>query len=322
MKEEKAKQEKNSALDDQVNAQKCNPEATIESMAGHLSRRYSGAPGGRQTHRWQTIIDRAFASLERRGIVARHDFSDCMSGGLADIWDEMREFAVARSLVPIGYTFYHAQDTWEASENGELLLAFGSICTTDEAAAEVGRIVCDVLAKHGLDVDWDGAPHTRIQVTFDQKAISCCCEFDSGEEDNDSPHEGRHLVRRFALDPSVALDGSHMVGEFIAAPADLVRVLGYPPSPGDGYKTSGEYAFLADDGTVFALYDWRETTLYWGEEEGVPHPASFWQSDEPVVFYIGGVTHPGEFIRWLSAILAGEMKVPRTERRSEKLTSD
>ena len=134
--------------------------------------RYSGAIEKKQAHEWQSKIDEPFASLEQRGIVCRHDFSDCITGGSTEIRDEMMAFAMANKLVPIGYAFYHGQDTWDASECGELLLAFGCICATDEAAAEVGKIVRDVFAQHGLSVDWNGDVHSRIRVVLANASTS------------------------------------------------------------------------------------------------------------------------------------------------------
>ena len=128
--------------------------------------RYSGSPEKGRPQKWQSKIDEPFASLEQRGIVCRHDFSDCITGGSTEIRDEMMAFAMATKLIPIGYAFYHGQDTWDASEGGDLLLAFGCMCTTDEAAAEIGKIVRDVFLQHGLRVDWNGDVHTRIRVVL------------------------------------------------------------------------------------------------------------------------------------------------------------
>ena len=87
--------------------------------------RYSGAIGGKQQYKWQSKVDKAFETLEAQGIVARHDFSDCMTGGAAEIEDEIRRFA--RSGNPVGYTFYHGQDTFHADDCGVLHLAYGSV---------------------------------------------------------------------------------------------------------------------------------------------------------------------------------------------------
>ncbi len=113
----------------------------------------------------------------------------------------------------------------------------------------------------------------------------------------------------FVLDSSVSIEGSHKVGDFTVSPADFVRVFGCPPSQGDGCKISGEYIFSGGEGSVFTLYDWKETSLYLEDEENTPEPDSFWRLADPRHFYIGGKGDPGEFIKWLRDAMVGKVDV-------------
>lgn len=111
-------------------------------------------------------LDRAFDELERRGIVARQNFSCCQNCGSKEIWGEVEDAAEAGKPVR-GHTYYHAQDAEAAAEGGGLFLAYGSV--EDDGAAEVGREIVAVLNAHGLATEWDGSPKTRIHAPLDWK---------------------------------------------------------------------------------------------------------------------------------------------------------
>src|SRR5438445_4732502 len=55
---------------------------------------------------------------------------------------------------------------------------------------------------------------------------------------------------------------------------DLVRAFG-EPALGDGEKISSEWAFVADDGNVFTLYDWKSTNLYAPQDNARPSVRTF-----------------------------------------------
>lgn len=44
----------------------------------------------------------------------------------------------------------------------------------------------------------------------------------------------------------------------------------------------------APPATSFTVYDWKETTLYLGDDCGAPAPAEFWADPEPHALSIGG----------------------------------
>lgn len=111
-------------------------------------------------------LDRAFADLERRGIVARQNFSCCQNCGSTEIWGEVYDAVDAGASIH-GHTYYHAQDAEGAAEGCGLFLAYGSV--EEGGTAEVGREIVSVLNAHGLAAEWNGTPQTRIRVPLDWK---------------------------------------------------------------------------------------------------------------------------------------------------------
>jgi hypothetical protein len=105
----------------------------------------------------------------------------------------------------------------------------------------------------------------------------------------------------FRLDPHADTAGTCRVNAIEIPPAVLVGLFG-PPGPAslEG-KVSGDYRFTSDAGDVFTLYDYKQTTLYHGDDdERWPTPAAFWAGTEPVEFSIGGRGHgPADFRGWL-----------------------
>lgn len=107
-------------------------------------------------------LDRAFAALEARRIVARQNFTCCRTCGHAEIGDEMA--ATSR-----GYTFFHMQDTDDAVDGSGLYLAFGATTAEPEAEVAIGREVTAALRAEGLAVEWEETNRARIFVTIDWK---------------------------------------------------------------------------------------------------------------------------------------------------------
>ena len=94
----------------------------------------------------------------------------------------------------------------------------------------------------------------------------------------------------------VDLDGITIMGEVMAAPAAVVRLFG-KPSPGDGYKISGEYAFVNDRGEAFVLHDWMYINLC--SEDG-PTPEEFWAIEEPLELSVSSLDlDSADFANWL-----------------------
>jgi hypothetical protein len=114
------------------------------------------------------LLERAFGELERAGIVARQNFSCCGNCGSIEILTEMSN-AQNRGARVRGYAFYHMQDTESAADGYGLLLNYGAIERTEEAAMRIGNEIVDALQRHGLKTEWDGSWSKRIAVKLDWK---------------------------------------------------------------------------------------------------------------------------------------------------------
>lgn len=57
---------------------------------------------------------------------------------------------------------------------------------------------------------------------------------------------------------NVNLSGTSLQGFITCSYDTLCEVFGHPHG-GDGHKTQAEWAVKTDDGTVFAIYDWKES---------------------------------------------------------------
>lgn len=92
------------------------------------------------------------------------------------------------------------------------------------------------------------------------------------------------------------LNGITIMGEVEVVPADVVRCFG-KPSPGDGYKISGEFVFASDRDEVFVLHDWISTRLFYGE--GLS-PLEFWAFESPIELSISSLDlDTTRFANWL-----------------------
>lgn len=103
----------------------------------------------------------------------------------------------------------------------------------------------------------------------------------------------------FHLAPNADINGTHKVGEICIRFLDLVTLFGMPEES-DGYKVSGEWRFVADDGRIFTIYDWKETSLY---DSDLPSVEEFRENPNPQMFSVGGhkVEGSADFIKWINA---------------------
>jgi hypothetical protein len=112
-------------------------------------------------------LDRAFAELERAGILARQDFSCCRTCGAHDLRRELVERR-KEGLPSRGFVFFHVQGTERVVETGELLLEVGE-ADRREKAEQVSHLVVDALQRHGLRAVWGGDWHEPPIVRLDWK---------------------------------------------------------------------------------------------------------------------------------------------------------
>jgi hypothetical protein len=114
-------------------------------------------------------LDRAFAALERGGVVARQHFTCCSTCGHAEIGAELDEARVRGEVE--GYVFFHWQDTARAVDGDGLMLSFGAATGEGthepaflEASARIGARIVEALRAEGLAPAWSGDPARRIEL--------------------------------------------------------------------------------------------------------------------------------------------------------------
>ncbi len=113
-------------------------------------------------------LDAAFAALERKGVVARQNFSCCGNCGSSEIWDEIDAARDAGDPAH-GYAFFHMQDTERAADGDGLYLNYGAVDEGEAAALAVAHEIVGELEAKGLKTDWDGSWDQRIAVSLDWK---------------------------------------------------------------------------------------------------------------------------------------------------------
>jgi uncharacterized protein DUF6891 len=119
-------------------------------------------------------FDLAFAQLEEKGIVVRHDLKD---DAAEEFMDEM-DRAADGSHPPRGYVFYQRRGTEAAIDGHGRYLDYGAAGDEDDdedvngneqAVLRIGHEVAEALRRQGLAVDWNGSLSTRINVKLDWK---------------------------------------------------------------------------------------------------------------------------------------------------------
>lgn len=113
-------------------------------------------------------LDQAFDALEAGGVIARQNFTCCGTCGVAEIEYEIKQ-AAAVGRHPVGYAFYHAQDTEAAAEGYGIYLNYGALESSEAAALAIGQSIVQTLRAHGLSPEWDGTIGKRIAVPMDWK---------------------------------------------------------------------------------------------------------------------------------------------------------
>jgi hypothetical protein len=107
-------------------------------------------------------IDRAFAELNTRGLIALQDAADMMS----DAWDVVGEHTADRPDAH-GAVFFHRQDVEGAIEGGPLCLAFGAFDDGAEHEAKslaIAREACAALKRQGIATTWNEQLEQRIEL--------------------------------------------------------------------------------------------------------------------------------------------------------------
>jgi hypothetical protein len=141
-------------------------------------------------------IEGVFNALEERGIIARADFWCCNScASSAMLGRELPAYERnGAEHQPVGYVFFHEQDTDSANEGRALLLSHGSINEADDNASPdeiehaqgmVARIVVEEFREHGFEVEWNGSLGTKISVIEPSEGWYLDYDREADDEDDD-----------------------------------------------------------------------------------------------------------------------------------------
>lgn len=114
-------------------------------------------------HHVKKLIREAFEELRTKfDIYCRMNFRCCQNCASTEIRDKLEKDV--SFLNYIGFCFYHQQDAESFDVDGTGYLAFGHRNCTDEGALEIGKTITAVLREHGLSIEWEEDPSTRIYV--------------------------------------------------------------------------------------------------------------------------------------------------------------
>ena len=99
----------------------------------------------------------------------------------------------------------------------------------------------------------------------------------------------------FRIDTEANTIGVTGMSEVEVPPALVVRRFGQP-SPGDGFKVSGQYVFVDDKGQTFLVHDWKATNLW---DPSFPGPEEYWSGRVPDELTISTKdVDPALFLQW------------------------
>ena len=107
-------------------------------------------------------IKKAFAQLERAGIIAIPNASYTVGECIAECFDKL-ERQPDRSRFT-GYCFYTEPNKNRAREFGCLYLNYGMIAEDESGIAELAGNIVSLLQQHGFDAEWSGNPDDCINV--------------------------------------------------------------------------------------------------------------------------------------------------------------
>jgi hypothetical protein len=118
------------------------------------------------------LVDIAFTAFCDRarsefggGMITGDNLTCCQTCGLAEIESRAAEWEEdAADDRPIGYAFYHEQDTEGCLAGGDLCLSYGVLQEGSATEEQVGHLLTECLRGQGLTVEWDGSVKTRVCV--------------------------------------------------------------------------------------------------------------------------------------------------------------
>lgn len=117
----------------------------------------------------QKNLANAFRELRKMGFIALQNFSCCQTCGNAEIAQRAEKMEESKRQQLKGRVFFHYQDNQDRRNGHNFYLSFGTIHSDEYGylgfpATECGRIVSEILVKHGVPHKWDGNKQTRILI--------------------------------------------------------------------------------------------------------------------------------------------------------------
>jgi hypothetical protein len=109
-------------------------------------------------------LDRAFAALRARGILAIHDAGMTPSEGIEEMSSQYSAAGGAASGI-VGYCFYDRQEMERALKYHKFYVDYGDIGGDDRRGVEVGKRIRRELETAELQVTWTGSIRDRLKLT-------------------------------------------------------------------------------------------------------------------------------------------------------------
>lgn len=110
-------------------------------------------------------LRRAFAKLRRYGVLSEMDYLCCGTCGTHAMQEQAK--TMPEDEQPIGYCFFHAQDTECLIEEGDAYLAFNGFGPV--SSQYIGNLIVDTLLSCGVRCLWDGDVRKRIRFWVNHK---------------------------------------------------------------------------------------------------------------------------------------------------------
>ena len=130
----------------------------------------------------KNTLTAAFKELRKKGFIARQNYLCCQSCAGCQIAMDIGKMKTEGKEVK-GCVYYHRQDAEDRKngirkydKNGKYVgmchdfhLAYGNVDNSEHGTiglptVEVGKIVCETLAKFGIETKWNGSENERILV--------------------------------------------------------------------------------------------------------------------------------------------------------------
>eukprot|EP01112_Ceratiomyxa_fruticulosa_P011536 TRINITY_DN3131_c0_g1_i2.p1 TRINITY_DN3131_c0_g1~~TRINITY_DN3131_c0_g1_i2.p1 ORF type:complete len:239 (+),score=37.69 TRINITY_DN3131_c0_g1_i2:188-904(+) len=114
-------------------------------------------------------LEKVYTDLESQKILCRHNYGYTGYEGNTRLKGEYEEIVKKGGDPPIGYVFYHKQDTeFLINPNpADMLFNYGSFKKSDDKSMlAIGKKLADCLRKHGFVVDWDETLAKRVSKTM------------------------------------------------------------------------------------------------------------------------------------------------------------